>query len=107
MTGYRFDGRTTMYWPDGILDDHVGLRIAAIDARLEEAWATFLGRLPWRYFATLTFSPRKVAKVSKQLADKEVQAWVSLLERMMRSPLGWLYSLERDVSGRWHSHVLV
>jgi hypothetical protein len=107
MAARRGSRRVTMYWPVVPAKDRADIRIAATAALLDEAWAKFLGLVPWRYFVTLTFSPRKVPKVSKDLADKEVFTWVSLLERMMRRPVGWLYSLERDRSGRWHAHVLV
>jgi len=102
-----YQNRLTMYWPDSPAQVDVDLRVAATAAYLDQAWAQFLGHLPWRYFVTLTFSPRKVAKVRKAVADKEARAWTSLIERMMRRPVGWLYSLERDRGGRWHSHVLV
>jgi len=99
--------RVTMYWPDSPVAVNRDFRIAATAAALDEAWAQFLGRVPWRYFVTLTFSPRKVSMIRKAVADKEARAWTSLIERMMRRPVGWLYSLERDRGGRWHSHVLV
>ena len=73
---------------------------------LHAAWGTYLGRLGWEWFVTLTFD-EKHRSINKRLADREAFWWVTQLGRLFRKPVGWLYAVEQGSSGRVHVHVLV
>lgn len=74
---------------------------------LSEAWGTFLGRVPWQLFVTLTFDPIQWPSVDKQLAMKEAIWWCQQTSRLVRRPLAWALAAERGRGGRWHAHVLL
>ncbi len=74
---------------------------------LVRAWGGYLGRIPWQLSATLTFDPKRVFPVSRDLASREAFWWVGLVARLCRRPVGWAYSVERGKSGLWHAHALL
>jgi len=74
---------------------------------LKQAWADWLGHLPWQLFVTLTFDPKIVFPVTAVHASKEAFWWCGQTARLLRSPVGWLYAVERGRSGQWHAHALL
>jgi hypothetical protein len=98
-----------MRWPltsraaSGRWEDRLRLR----DAQLLAAWATFLGRVPWDVFVTLTFDPKRRRSVPQILADKEAFWFTTLASRTLRRPLGWAYAVEPGGDATWHAHVLI
>jgi hypothetical protein len=74
---------------------------------LVEAWGGYLGRLPWQFSGTLTFDPKRVFPVSRDLASKEAFWWVGLVAHLCRRPVISAYATERGNSGLWHVHVLL
>jgi len=75
--------------------------------QLHRAWDEFLGHLPWDYFVTLTFDPKRVFPVGRERARREALAWCNTVAATLRLPVGWLVALERGRSGLWHAHVLL
>jgi hypothetical protein len=74
---------------------------------LESAWAEFLGRVPWEFFVSLTFDPKKRFPANHGLASREAFWWCNQTSRVLRQPLAWVYAPERGESGQWHSHALL
>jgi hypothetical protein len=87
----------------GAIASHAGLRGDA----LKQAWADFLGRIPWEVFVTLTFDPKRVFDVDRELAMKEARWWCGEVSRLVRKPVAWVIAPERGHGGRWHAHVLL
>ena len=76
--------------------------------KLWEAWADFLGRLPWRHMVTLTFDPKRVFPVGQERASKEAWMWFDRLSWIARRQKStWVYCTDRGRSGLWHIHGLV
>ncbi len=97
--------RTTR-WPTPTTEGRWRSRAALTGDALSEAWAAFLGRVPWTHFWTLTFDPKRRFPVPERLASREAFAWANQGSRVRRSPLGWMYATERGASGLWHVHAL-
>jgi hypothetical protein len=75
--------------------------------QLSDLWGKFLSRIPWEYFATLTFDPSRVFPVDRELADIEAFWWCGFVGHVLRRPLGWAYAAERGTNGQWHAHALI
>jgi hypothetical protein len=73
---------------------------------LATAWATFLGRVPWEWFITLTFDPKRRFPISRDLASREAFWWCGLVGQVYRIPVAWVYAIERTSTGSHHVHVL-
>jgi len=71
------------------------------------AWATWLGRVPWELFITLTFDPKRVLPVGQDKASREAVRWCNDTSRMYRKTLGWVVAPERRRSRQWHGHALM
>lgn len=71
------------------------------------AWNDYLGRIPWQLAATLTFDPKRVFPVSRELASREAFWWLGLLARVCRRPVAWAYVTERSTNGLWHAHAVL
>jgi hypothetical protein len=74
---------------------------------LSAAWASFLGRVPWKVMVTLTFDPKRVFPVDQSRASREAWDWCTKLGWMLRRRIAWLYATERGRTGQWHAHALV
>jgi hypothetical protein len=74
---------------------------------LAEAWGRYLGRLPWQFSATLTFDPKRVFPVSRDLASREAFWWTGLVAHLCRRQVISAYVIERGESGLWHVHALL
>lgn len=74
---------------------------------VQTGWLTFVGGVPWEWFVTLTFDPKKRWSVSRALAERETVRWCADIERYGRCPCGWMAALEQHKSGRWHAHLLL
>jgi len=78
---------------------------------LVQAWATFLGRWSWDWFATLTFR----GEVHPEAADKRFRVWVSKINRALYGPrwwkhgqgVRWVRALETQRRGVIHYHALL
>ncbi len=75
--------------------------------QLVRAWGGYLGRIPWQLSATLTFDPKRVFPVSRDLASRETFWWACLVARLCRRPVAWAYVVERGRSGLWHAHAVL
>src|SRR6266540_637149 len=103
----RLRCRTTK-WPAGTLaTERWEGRTRSEAERLADAWGAFLGRVPWVWFATLTFDPKRVYPVSRELASRETFKWCGDLGYLYRKPIAWVYGVERSPGGLWHTHVLI
>src|SRR5215813_6980314 len=85
----------------------VATRAAFAGEALIQAWAEFLGRIPWQLFVTLTFDPKRVWDIDRQLALRETRWWCGEVARLTRRPVAWVIGPERGHGGRWHTHVLL
>lgn len=74
---------------------------------LVRVWGEWLGRLPWEFFVTLTFDPKRRFPVDRELATKEAFLWLGVVGYATRRPIAWAYAVERGKSGLWHAHALV
>ncbi len=70
---------------------------------LVRAWGVFLGRIPWQFFATLTFREA----VSFELASEEAFGWLCVAAYLCRRPVVWAYAVERGRDKLWHVHVVI
>jgi hypothetical protein len=93
----------TTRWPQPNDGDRWQRRHRVPVDQIALAWAIFLGRVPWSYFATLTF--RKPA--TRELASREAFWWCGLAAHLHRARFQWVYAIERQTSGSWHAHVLI
>lgn len=79
------------------------------DIETVAAYAEWLGPIPWQLFATFTFAWR----VSDAQADDDFKAFINLLERENRSPIGFVRGDEKRMASRSfsesgrHYHVLL
>lgn len=94
-------------WPGTLPGDEWTARSRTRSRDLHVAWTNLLGRLSWEWFVTLTFDPKKVFPVGRQLASRETFWWCGQTGRLLRKPVGWVYAVERGGSGLWHAHVLL
>jgi hypothetical protein len=97
----------TSWWPDARAGGTWGTRIRPRRNELAAAWASFLGRVPWTFMATLTFDPKRVRSANQGRANRDAFWWCCLLGKMYCRPISWVYVTERHRSGRWHAHVLI
>ena len=74
---------------------------------LVAAWGERLGTLPWEFFVTLTFDPKRVYPVGARRAEKEAVWWCGQVVHLQRRSIGWLCACERGRSGLWHVHGLL
>ena len=74
---------------------------------LVRAWSDYLGCIPWQLSATLTFDPKKVFPVPRELASREAFWWLGLVSHLCRRPAAWAYVVERGKSGLWHAHAVL
>jgi hypothetical protein len=63
--------------------------------------------LPWQFSATLTFDPKRVFPVGRELASREAFWWTRLVSHVCRRPVISVYVVERGASGLWHVHALL
>ena len=94
--------RLTSTWPATVAE-----QARLTGARLRDAWGSFLGRIPWQWFATLTFDPILVFPVSRAVVEREATWWGRLVAKMVRRPVGWVCAPERGRGGLWHGHMLL
>lgn len=97
----------TTRWPAQAPGDDWGRRHRLRKYEIVDAWAEFLASVPWQFFVTLTFDPRKQFPVSGAAASREAFWWCNQTSRLVRRPLGWIYAPERGGSGQWHAHALI
>ena len=83
--------------------EHARLR----GGELVRAWGEYLGRIPWQLSATLTFDPKRVFPVSRELASREAFWWLGLVAHLCRRAVAWAYVVERGKSGLWHAHAVL
>ena len=95
-----------MRWYGPIGDDRWTGRVRLNRDRLR-GWARFLGRFKWEFFITLTFDPRRVFPVGRELADREAFEFCKDVARAARRPIGWAYVVEPGKGGCWHAHVIL
>jgi hypothetical protein len=95
-----------MRWYGPIDDDSWTGRLRLNRERML-AWSAFLGRFNWEIFVTLTFDPRRVFPVGRELADREAFHFCKEVARLTRRPIGWAYVVERGKGGCWHAHVIL
>ncbi len=93
-------------WPQPRTDDRWTNRARFRRDGLREAWASFLGRVPWEVFVTLTFDPARTFPVGRELASREAFWWCGFVGHVFRRPIGWAYAVERGTGGSWHAHGL-
>jgi hypothetical protein len=74
---------------------------------LRQGWVELLGRIRWEWFVTLTFDPKRVWDVDRELVVKEARWWCGQVARLVRRPVAWVIAPERGHGGRWHAHVLL
>lgn len=94
-------------WRTPLRDERWRGRLRVSGTELQQRWAEFLGRLPWEWFVTLTFDPKRVFPVGRTVASREAFWWCGLASHVLRKQLGWAYAVERGYGGAWHAHVLV
>jgi hypothetical protein len=100
-------GRVRSSWPTGLARTS-GHRVVRVrNPLLQLGWMEFVSAIPWEWFVTLTFDPKKVWSVSRDTAARETIRWFGDVERYFRRHIGWLAALEQHKSGRWHSHGLL
>jgi len=99
--GYR-----TTSWPSPRSNDRWEDRTWADPWVLHRAWGEFIGRIPWEWFVTLTFDPKRRFPVSRELASREAFIWCGLVGLAYRRAVTWVYAVERNASGLHHVHVL-
>ena len=97
---------TTTRWPTIVSDDW-GARTRLHGRELASAWGEWLGRIPWEFFITLTFDPKRVFPVSRDVAAREAFWWLGVAAHLCRRPLVWAYAVERGASGHWHAHAVI
>lgn len=93
-------------WPAPRLSGQLPARAKLSGDPLATAWATFLGRVPWTHFWTLTFDPKRQFPVGEHVASREAFSWLNDGCRIMRARIAWLYATERGAGGMWHAHAL-
>jgi hypothetical protein len=71
------------------------------------AWSQWLEGVPWELFVTLTFDPKRVFPVDRNMASREAFWWCCETSRMHRSAIAWAYAPERGRTGLWHVHALL
>lgn len=98
--------RTTR-WPVPSFSDRWESRSHAGGSDLSRVWADYLGRLRWEWFVSLTFDPKRVFPVSRELGSREAFWWCGTLGHIYRRPAAWVYVVERSPSGAWHAHALI
>jgi len=76
----------------------------------QKAYGDFIARWPWEWFVTFTFTE----DVHRERAFKLYLLWASKLNRDIygarwykRGGCHWVFSFERQKSGRWHIHALM
>jgi hypothetical protein len=74
---------------------------------LARAWSNYLSRIPWEFFASLTFDPKRVFPVSRECASREAFWWCGSLGHLYRRTVTWIYVVERGHTGLWHAHALI
>jgi hypothetical protein len=74
---------------------------------LRRAWGLGLGRIPWEVFVTLTFNPRLVRDVTRELASREAFWWLCHVARLRRRPVVWACAVERHKIEGWHAHAVL
>ncbi len=94
-------------WPQTAAGDDWSTRNQLRVREMREAWGTFLGRVRWRVFVTLTFDPKRAYPVDSVRASKEAFWWCGQTGRVLRRPVGWIYAPERGRCGQWHVHALL
>ena len=94
--------RLTSTWPATVAE-----QARLTGAHLREAWGSFLGRIPWQWFATLTFDPTRSRPASRAVVEREATWWARLVAKMARWPVGWVCAPERGRGGLWHGHLLL
>jgi hypothetical protein len=99
--------RLTARWPEPSPGATWRDRAQCTYGELRESWGDFLGRVPWQYFVTLTFDPKRHYPVDQQRASRESFWWCRQLGGLYRRPVAWVYVTERGRAGLWHAHVLL
>ncbi len=99
-------GRVRSSWPSRMTNAR-GPVVRVRAPQEQMGWVSLAGGIEWLWLVTLTFDPKKVWRVSLQLAEKETIHWCGEIEHYFRRPVGWMAAFERHKSGRWHSHVLL
>lgn len=94
-------------WPPGGQDADWRGRLRCPRSELATAWGLFLGRVPWDFFVTLTFDPKRTFPVGSSKASRETFWWLGETARLLRREIAWVYATERGRSGQWHAHALV
>ena len=74
---------------------------------LHRAWGEVLGRILWEVFVTLTFNPKIVRNVSRELASREAFWWLCHVARLRRRPVMWACAVERHKTEGWHIHAVL
>ena len=97
----------TTRWPASVRTRDYSSRVRVRGAALLVAWVDFLSCIPWEFFVTLTFDPKRVFPVDCTRAEREAFRWCGQVGYALRRPVGWLIALERHASGQWHAHVLL
>lgn len=97
----------TQRWPAPVSNDRWSGRCKLRNAELARAWQTFLVRVPWEMFATLTFDGDRISDVGSELASREAFWWCGAVAHLLRRPVGWAYVVERGRCGSWHAHALL
>jgi len=73
------------------------------NTELVDAWAKFLGRWSWDWFATMTF-PKPV---HPEAADKCFRLWISKINRTIGGQVRWVRALELQRREVIHYHALL
>ena len=80
--------------------------------RVRDGWAELIGRYPWEWFVTLTFTD----DIHPEAALKALRVWLSKLNRELfghrwykRVPYGvyWVVAIEYQKRGVIHLHLLI
>ena len=103
----RRKNRVTSPWPEGKAGGRSSIRLHLAGDDRAKALAECLGGIPWEQFVSLTFDTKRVGSVDQRRANREASRWCENLPFWFRSPVGWLYVMERGTGGAWHVHVLL
>lgn len=106
---HRYPGPrlTLSSWPTPMTDEHWAGRLRLGGKQLQAAWGMWIGLVQWEIFASLTFDEKRIGGVSRELADREVFAWLGCVAYLYRQPATWVYVVERGRGGHWHAHALI
>lgn len=103
-------------------DPETGISVLPIlrpSDRLADAYAGFIGRIPWQWFCTLTFRPHLAGRtggVHPESADKAFRFFISSINRELyganwskrhHGGLQWVRGTELHKDGRLHFHAVV